>query len=281
MARKNIFEVLLERQNNNLDADIDRFINLLDKKLIVSSGASWYLEDFVDKYCLPHWKQRGRYLSCDDIKETLAIDTFGSDVPYDFNDFFVFIEYLCNLIWLCDQYIEKKSVIKLKKTIDFAILEENIYKLLDEYNFEIKIFSEDEKVIIVEKNPAATAVAEIVESNTAYEVIQYNHYLLKGDIEKKKKALKALADKFESIRPELKKIDKQLESNAGYLLNKLNIRHNNIEGKNAIDYVKNLSEKELEEWYDETYQMLLLCILEHDNIERNKKVENLKRIIEQ
>lgn len=79
----------------------------------------------------------------------------------------------------------------------------------------------------------------------------------------------------------MKKINKQLESNVGYLLNKLNIRHNNIEGKNAKDYVKNLSEKELEEWYDETYQMLQLCILEHDNIGRNKKVDSLKKIIEQ
>jgi len=60
----------------------------------------------------------------------------------------------------------------------------------------------------------------------------------------------------------------------------MNIRHNNIEGKNAIEYVKNLSNEELEEWYDEIYQMLLLCILEYDNIERNKKVGELKNIIE-
>ena len=92
--------------------------------------------------------------------------------------------------------------------------------------------------------------------------------------------MKLLADKFEPMRGELKRVNKELESNTGYLLNKMNIRHNNVEGKNAIEYVKNLSDEELEEWYDEIYQMLLLCFLEYDNIERNKKISELKEVIE-
>ncbi len=125
-----------------------------------------------------------------------------------------------------------------------------------------------------------TAVAEVVDPNTAYAVIEYNHHLLKGDIAEKQRILKLLADKFEPLRGELKRVNKELESNTGYLLNKMNIRHNNMEGKNAIEYVKNLSDEELEEWYDETYQMLLLCFLEYENIERNKKINKLKGVIE-
>ena len=124
-----------------------------------------------------------------------------------------------------------------------------------------------------------TAVAETVDPNTAYAVIEYNHHLLKGDIAEKQRRLKLLADKFEPIRGELKKVDKDLESNTGDLLNKMNIRHNNMEGKNAIEYVKNLTDEQLEEWYDETYQMLLLCFLEYENIERNKKISELKQVI--
>ena len=41
-----------------------------------------------------------------------------------------------------------------------------------------------------------------------------------------------------------------------------------------------MTDEELESWYDETYQMLLLSILELDNVERNKKVKELKRMIE-
>ena len=69
-------------------------------------------------------------------------------------------------------------------------------------------------------------------------------------------------------------------SNTGFLLNKMNIRHNNKEGKNASEYVANLADEELEKWYDETYQMLLLAMLEVDNIERNRKVNELKKKIE-
>ena len=90
----------------------------------------------------------------------------------------------------------------------------------------------------------------------------------------------ALADKFEPTRNELKKINATLESNIGYLLNKMNIRHNNKEGKRASKYVAGISDEELEKWYDETYQMLLLSMLELDNIERNRKVNELKTLIE-
>lgn len=110
-------------------------------------------------------------------------------------------------------------------------MKENFFEIIDSMNYEICIFEDEEKVIIIEKNTAATAVTEIIEPELAYEVIQYNHYLMKG----------------------------------------------NIEGKSAIDYVKNLSEEEREYWYDETYQLILLCILEYDNIERTKKITELKK----
>lgn len=45
-------------------------------------------------------------------------------------------------------------------------------------------------------------------------------------------------------------------------------------------YVVNLSDEALEEWYDETYQMLLLSMLELDNAERNKRVKELKERME-
>lgn len=44
-----------------------------------------------------------------------------------------------------------------------------------------------------------------------------------------------------------------------------------------MNYVKLLSKGKK---YDETYQMLLLCFLECENIERNKKISGLKEVIE-
>lgn len=49
------------------------------------------------------------------------------------------------------------------------------------------------------------AVAEIVDSKSAYAVVEYNHHLLKGNIAEKQRILKILADKSEPMKGELKK----------------------------------------------------------------------------
>lgn len=63
-----------------------------------------------------------------------------------------------------------------------------------------------------------------------------------------------------------------------YWINNMNIRHNNCaEGdKNYKKVVAKMSQDELESWYDETYQLCLLAFLELDNVERTKKVAELK-----
>ena len=60
--------------------------------------------------------------------------------------------------------------------------------------------------------------------------------------------------------------------------NNMNIRHNNsTEGdKNYREVVAKMTQDELENWYDETYQLCLLAFLELDNVERTKKVAQLK-----
>jgi len=46
--------------------------------------------------------------------------------------------------------------------------------------------------------------------------------------------------------------------------------------KNYKEIVAKMTQGELEGWYDETYQMCLLAFLELDNVERTKKVAELK-----
>lgn len=165
--------------------------------------------------------------------------------------------------------------------VEYQYLQENVIGLIEDLGYETKIIEDEERVLLVEKNAAATATAEISPPELSNKIIEYNHFLLKGNIEEKRRILLALADKFEPVRNELKRVNATLESNIGYLLNKMNIRHNNKEGKNASKYVANLSDEKLEEWYDEVYQMLLLSMLELDNIERNRKVSELKELIEE
>lgn len=271
MSRRNIFEILSEK------VSISSQINKIEMLLSDAYVGSETPEDIVDMECMREWKARGRYTSCEEIRKRLKITYEQLNRDLSEEKILVYLEYVSNIIWLCNEkYLDGSE----DYNDEYQYLQENVIGLLDDLGYEKKVFADEEKVILVEKNAAMTAVAEVSDPNTAYAVIEYNHHILKGNIAENQRILKILADKFEPMRGELKKVNKELESNTGYLLNKMNIRHNNMEGKNAIEYVKNLSDQELEEWYDETYQMLLLCFLEYENIERNKRIDELKKVIE-
>lgn len=271
MGRKNIFDILDEK------LDVNYQIVKINELLSAASVDDETLEEIIDEYCIKDWKARGRYTSCEEIRNKLEITDFYVSHGLRENKILLYLEYVINLIWLCDEkFIQSQD----EYDNEYEYLQENVLGLIEDLGYEARAFEDEEKVLLVEKNAAATAVAEVTEPAIACKVIEYNHFLLEGNIEEKRNILLALADKFEPIRPELKKIDAKLESNIGYLLNKMNIRHNNKDGKMADGYVANLSSEELEKWYDETYQMLLLAFLERENVERNRMVDELKKKIE-
>ena len=134
--------------------------------------------------------------------------------------------------------------------------------------------------IIVEKNKATTLAAEIVEDDeTAYDLIEYNHYALKGDLETKKKILATLGTYIEPIL--LSKVLSnngygKLESNAGFMLNNFHIRHNNKEGTKANDYIVAINDDDLETLYDKTYDAILSVIIINEHIPVSKEIKSLK-----
>lgn len=56
---------------------------------------------------------------------------------------------------------------------------------LNSLNHEIRKL--DDKYLIVQKDAAVSEVVELVEPAIADSILEYNHYVLKGDLEKKKK----------------------------------------------------------------------------------------------
>lgn len=139
--------------------------------------------------------------------------------------------------------------------------------------------AQDNITDFVPKDQAAISVAEIVDASLSYKVIEYNHHSMKGNLERKKSVLLVLADKLEPQRVKLKQINSSLESDLFYLLNSVNIRHNNADknGKNYIPLVAAMKESEIEQWYDDTYQMCLLAFLELDHADRKTRVIQLKK----
>lgn len=142
--------------------------------------------------------------------------------------------------------------------------------------------TQDNLTIFVPKSQPAIVVSEKLPPNLSYKVIEYNHHSMKGDLVRKQATLKLLADQLEAKRGELKQLNRSLEDDIFYLVNNLNIRHNNIDS-DSTKYKKavaEMSKEELEEWYDRTYDICLYAFMTLDQADRNAKVKELKAKIE-
>lgn len=134
-------------------------------------------------------------------------------------------------------------------------------------------------LFFVPKDNAAISVAEstIIPENVSYKVIEYNHHRVKGDIETKKGILLKLV---ELLEPKRKDLSNQLSSDLFYIINNFNIRHNNTDPNDTSKYnskVAEMSADELEQIYDEVYQMCLLAFMELEHSERKGWIDELKK----
>ena len=152
----------------------------------------------------------------------------------------------------------------------------NITNVLEKINYKL-VQAEDGYFNIIEKDASTTAVAELY-SDISANVIEYRRYNLKGNLERKKEILYNLSNKFEPIRATLKANNfSEIEDKTGDLLNNLDIRHNNKSGKNAKDIVKNMSNEELEQWYDKTYDLLLMCFMFNNYLSFRDDIKDLNK----
>lgn len=293
MGRKSIFEQLAGKMN--FLSEIRRIDKLLKDKSGVSikvfpSNFSLYqdsqfvdmgIESFVDMYIFKLWKGRGTCIDCNDMLESLDLKEIlknGEDIPE--NSILNYLEYAANILRLVNNVKLKDNASYSMTDVYYAALN-NVTSCLDWLNFETRTFARKDIVLVVEKNAAASSVAELVDEELAYSIISYNHFLLKGNIDEKRKILLKLANEIEPRRHELEKITYKLADNIFFMLNNLNIRHNNRSAgdKNYKEYVTKMSKKKLEEWYDEVYQEILLANLLLDDESRKIKIEELRRNI--
>lgn len=294
MGRKSIFEQISAKKD--FGSEIRRIDRLLKDNLgidirIFSENLSMYqepklahmgIEKFVDMYSFKSWKGRGTCIDCDDMLETLGLNEVLEDLE-DITNYNVFnyLEYAANILRLAKD-VKFNDKAKFYLTDIYYTALNNVNICLNWLNYETKIFNKKDIILVVEKNAAATSVAEFVDEELAYEIISYNHFLLKGNIDEKRKILLKLANELEPRRKELENINYKLTSNIFFMLNSLNIRHNNgsLGDKNYIEYVAKMSANMLEEWYDELYQDILLANLLLDDEKRKRKIEKLKRNID-
>ena len=283
MSRKNIFDLV--STSFHVDHELDRIRRLfIEEKpvFVYSIRTDCSVLRYVDKYGFYQWRNRGRCIDVNDFLSVLGYDELWNSAPSNLQDFLTLIEIVYNFCW-----IVKNASSKGKVSIDrfqekhFAILEETLKECLSHYNYKGKYFNDLEQLIVIEDKPEATAVAEIVDNELGYKVLRYNHYMLKGDLQEKKDILLALGADLEPKRKQIQAIDKDLEDSIFYILNNLNLRHNNkiVGDKNYRQAVADMDDITLESWYDELYQMMLLAYLQLDQVTRAAKVKMLKQTV--
>lgn len=282
MGRKNIFELLSEKYNivkeMNKIAELFSDIKITATNPLNFQSGIYSIEQLFEWNCFPKWKQRGPYLSCAEMKADLNIPNSFSN---NMDDIIKGLEYYINVLRMVEEKLNFSRNMQFSYPPAYPMLLKNIDILLEHLNYEEQVFAQDEKVILVPKNPAATAVAEITDKeHIAFAILKYNHNSLRGDLEGKRQLLLSIANEYE---PLLKNpIDGFTDyfKKATFLLNNLNLRHNNKSGKDKKQFVVDMPNKELEKWYDELYQLLLFCVLIKDNVKRKKEIDDLvKKLI--
>jgi len=273
LDKEHIFEKL--NKSFDLNIEIRRIEALFCTKLYYEQFGSyrriWYFpEQLVDEYCIFSWEHRKNCITCRDMRETLGIPHFDYVDCYTQDEVLTYLEYVANILFLCE--IWRKSHSDLKVTDEYDMLIQNLNVVLDTLNLEIKCFEESRQVFIKEKNNAINIVLDSVDDNIAIDIVKYNHHMLKGKLEEKRKILAFLATEFEGMRKQLKSMKCNIEDDAGYLLNTF-IRHNN----NSKMYIQSLLNDELERWYDKTYELVMICFLQNKYLQDKKDIKSLKQ----
>lgn len=221
------------------------------------------------------WSKRGRFTSFQELRQTVGFPitlnkstiSFGMENASKY-DYFAYCEMILSILFDFDS----QKMLRSHEDIVRQMLH-TIEAVLDRVDYTLSVT--EGRVLVVKKDVAAEAAAHNVLPNISSAIREYNHYSLKGNIEKKRALLLVLAD---GLEPEEKWLKSKGFDDLFDFFNTMNIRHNNVQSghKHYQETVAKMGNKELESWYDDTYQMALLAYLTIQQRERQKRIDAYK-----
>lgn len=270
MARKNFYELLKEMK---FDYNVE-YKNLYQLIFVEKSIVTGYycitFSEYIDNSCFRNFKYRGSFISFSQMMNSL-FPRFPQIASFD--DLLLFCEVILSIIKDRQREFNDYAKEQGKTILD------NIEYICEKANYDI-VEREDHEFIILEKNKEAKHASELVDDTSiAFEILEYNHYALHGNVEEKKKILLNLGNYIEpTLKSHYLKNNGygKLESDVGFLLNNFHIRHNNKEGPKSQEYIVGLNDFDLEKWYDKCYNSILSVIIVKEQVEINKELTELK-----
>ena len=134
--------------------------------------------------------------------------------------------------------------------------------------------------ILVPRNDKIEAAAEVAPEGVGNDLFRYDYRGYKGDLEGKRTILSSLAATLEPTRAKLSGVAKAFTSDYFYLVNNLNIRHNNIDPADPgkyNDWVAQMPPGELEGWYDTVRDMSAAAFLLLEYLDKKDGIDETKQ----
>lgn len=217
----------------------------------------------------------GTYLSLQEFDKEKGFNFPNPDQDnLEIEDLVLLMEYFYNMLM---GYMSSRDI-PFHGEINAQFLMQHILKVCEAIGY--KKETEDGFTVFVEKDAVATAVAEsdLIPDDLSYKLITYDHHSMHGNLEKKKAIILQLAGIIEGQKKKLHQTNPSLEDDLFFVFNNFNIRHNNCDpvSKEFKPAIAAMDKKELEKWYDETYQMCLLALMEIEQADRKPMLDEIK-----
>ena len=259
-----IYDIL----NKNIDyrKEYKKIKNMfLNEYLLVGQTHDYKYNEVFDAYIMK-WKYRGTKCSLEEIIEDIEREIKCGLDPI--NDCL----HLCELILNVREFITYISKKYYLYDMNINIFSDELLIGTIEYILKTLGYSyykeEDYKVLLIKEEADSINTALIVGNEDISKlVMEYNDFKIVNNVSEKQRILQSLANYIEPNRKTLKEKNAKLEKNLFMAFNKLNIRHNNLDGKKKEEYTSKLTREELVKWYDNIYSLCLISIrlLEIDN----------------
>lgn len=254
-------------------------IEMLFQSHILSFGYKEYsLETFTDQKYFSDWKGRERCADTDEMRAGLNIDRILEEENPSDTEVLTYLQYTLNIAELCRRSFNAKEIPGYDFDIrNYTELLSRIRELLKRLNYDAKYVKEKDYIYLVPHDAALEAVESDDQNPVSAAITEYRSSSAVGKLDKKKELLKELGDTVSGYDDNNKGASGRLYRKIEFLLNSFQIEPSE-EGQEGVnpsvtEEIGKMNPQEVEEWYDETYQLLLLRILEHSNKDRMKRVD--------
>ena len=226
------------------------------------------IEQYVNDFLFINYEYAGTYISVRDMRDGLKISQKFLN-KNNKNLMLLYFEFVLNMVYLLRRKIfgtDRYNIASVNKLFN------NIQLILEKLNY--KIVEKNNYLYIIEKDISSSAISELY-PELSEAVIEYRRFDLKGKISEKRGILQTLSLKVENIERRLKGTTyNPIATDIRHLYNNLHIRHDNL-GGNPDNNIIDMSNEELEKWYDITYDTTLTALMICHYLEYNKEIHNL------